>query len=67
MPDRPLSGRLADVWMDGELPRREDTPLVLRDVRLLLEHDDGGLWMLEREQPAGGQAEDAASYDAHLH
>jgi hypothetical protein len=32
VPDRPLPGRLADVRMDGELPRREDIPLVFDEL-----------------------------------
>ena len=32
MSDLPLPGRLADVRMDGELPRREDVPLVFDEL-----------------------------------
>ena len=32
MPDMPLPGRIADVRMDGELPRREDLPLVFDEL-----------------------------------
>ena len=54
MSDLPLPGRLADVWMDGELPRREDVPPVFDELDYQLACQVlRGLWKTPPGGPGG--------------